>query len=325
MTPNPRLIKRILVVAAAGLWACDGGSSSIDPDTLRFGQVGQIRVTLLLPLAVDKGELQQTLIWASSGAWELTERISYLEVLGDEDVRSNPGDPSAYAAAYAGMIIQINETEGLTLFTPELDPDLIPTCGITRTTIILTVQDDSRGQSETWVRCSSGDFSNLTPAGADPGPAASRVAQVAILAGEFTLGDDFVSVYSGSVPFSTLDRGEDSFAELGASFTFTSALGWPEFWKSHVGRDEDPPEVDFERDMVVIAAVGLRVEAGDSVEVRRILQIATGTLTEVVERVPGDFCSPAARLHVPFHIVLAPTTDPPILFPEPRVERIPCG
>jgi hypothetical protein len=96
-------------------------------------------VTLLLPLAVDQGQLQQTLIWESSGAWELTERISYLSVLGDQDVMPNPGDPSAYASAYAGMIIQINETEGLTLFTDELDPDLIPTCGITRTTVILTV------------------------------------------------------------------------------------------------------------------------------------------------------------------------------------------
>ncbi len=175
------------------------------------------------------------------------------------------------------------------------------------------------------MRCSSGDFSKLSPAGSGPDAAASRVTQVAALAGQFTLGDDFVSVYSGSVPFSTMDRGEDSFAELGASFTFTSALGWPEFWRSHVGREENPPAVDFERDMVVIGAVGWRLEAGDSVEVRRILQIDGGTLTEVVERVPGDFCSPAARLHVPFHIVLAPQTEPPVLFPEARVERIPCG
>ena len=312
------------MAAATSLWACDSGSGP-DPAALRFGQVGQIRVTLLVPLSVDQGELQQTLIWKSSGAWELTERISYLEVLGDENVSHNPGDPSAYAAAYAGIITQINETAGLTLFTGELDSELIPTCGITRTTIVLTVQDDVRGENETWVRCSSGDFSNLTPAVSGPDPAASRVVQVAVLASQFTVGDDFISLYNGSVPFSTLDRGEDSFAQLGASFTFTSPLGWPEFWKSHVGREENPPEVNFERDMVVIGAVGLRFEAGDSVEVRRILQIEGGTLTEVVERVPGDFCSPAARLHLPFHIVLAPRTEPPVLFPEARVERVPCG
>ena len=324
MTSFPRWVDRILPIAVALLGACDSGSGP-DPASLRFGQLGQIRVTLLVPLAVDQGELQQTLIWESSGAWELTERISYLGVLGEENVTKSPGEPSAYASAYAGVITQINQTEGLTLFTGEVDPDLIPTCGITRTTVILTVQDDSRGEVATWVRCSSGDFSNLTPAGSGPDPAASRVVQVSVLASQFTLGDTFVSLYAGSVPFATLDRGEDSFAQLGASFTFTSQLGWPEFWRTHVGREENPPEVDFERDMVVIGAVGLRFEAGDSVEVRRILQIDGGTLTEVVERVPGDFCSPAAHLHLPFHIVLAPRTAPPMLFPEPRVERVPCG
>ena len=325
MTPNSRWIQTIVLVAvAAALLACDGGSGT-DPASLRYGQVGQIRVTLLVPLSVDQGELQQSLIGESSGAWELTERISYLGVLGDENVMPNPGDPAGYASAYAGMIIQINETEGLTLFTDELDPELIPTCGITRTTVVLTVQDDSRGEAETWVRCSSGDFSNLTPAGSGPDAAASRVTQVASLAGQFTLGDRFASVYSGSVPFATLDRGEDSFAQLGGSFTFTSPLGWTDFWKSHVGRDEIPPHVDFGRDMVVIGAVGLRAEAGDSVEVRRILQIDGGTLVEVVERVPGDFCSPADRPHVPFHIALSPKTDPPVLFPKARVERVPCG
>ena len=325
MIPTPGWVNRILSLAAAGLlWGCDSGAGP-DPDALRFGQVGQIRVTLLVPLGVDQGELQQDLIWESSGAWELTERISYQGTLGDQDVRPNPGEPAAYASAYAGVITQINETEGLTLFTEELDPNLAEPCGTSRTTVFLTVQDDPRGADETWMRCSSGDFSNLAVAGSGPDAAASRVIQVATLVGQFTVGDEFVSLYSGSVPFGTLDRGEDSMAELGASFTFTAPLGWPEFWQSHVGREEMPPDVDFERDMVVIGAVGPRLEAGDSVEVRRILQIDGGTLTEVVERVPGDFCSPSARLHTPFHIVLAPKTEPPVLFPEATVERVPCG
>jgi len=208
----------------------------------------------------------------------LTERISYLGVLGDQDVSHNSGDPSAYAAAYAGLITRINETGGLTLFTGELDPGLIPPCDITRTTVVLTFKAASQGV-ESWVRCSQGDFSNLTPANSGPAAAASRVVQVAVFAGQFTVGDDFLSRYNGSVPFATLDRGEDSFAALGTSFTFTSPLGWPEFWASHAGREETPPDVDFDRDMVIIGAVGLRFEAGDSVEVQRILQIDGGTLT----------------------------------------------
>ena len=116
MTSFPRWVDRILPIAVALLGACDSGSGP-DPASLRFGQLGQIRVTLLVPLAVDQGELQQTLIWESSGAWELTERISYLGVLGEENVTKSPGEPSAYASAYAGVITQINQTEGLTLFT----------------------------------------------------------------------------------------------------------------------------------------------------------------------------------------------------------------
>ncbi len=325
MPPIASRVNRIFPLAAAAvLLACDGGAGPA-PDALRFGQIGHIRATLLVPLAGDEGELSQDLAWESSGAWKLTERISYQGVLGDENVMSNPGDPGAYASAYAGMITQINQTEGLELFTDQLDPDLTPTCGVTRTTVVLTVQDDTRGEDETWVRCSSGDFSNLPPGASGPDPAASRVIQVADLVGQFTLGDDFMSVYFGSVPFATLDRGEDSNAQLGASFSFASALGWPEFWQAHVGHEVTPPDVDFERNIVIIGAVGLRLEAGDSVEVRRILQVEGGTFAEVVERVPGDFCSPAARLHVPFHIVLAPRTDLPVRFPEPKVERVPCG
>ncbi len=317
--------RRVLpLLVAATVAGCDGGSGP-DPNSLRFGQVGEIRATLLVPLAVDQGELLQTVVWASSGAWTITERISYLNVLGDENVQRSPGEPAAYASAYAGLITQLNETEGLTLFTDDLDPDSVPKCGVARTTVIFTLRDDSRDDQITWVRCATGALSNISPAGAGPDLAASRVVQALTLTRQFTVSDDFRSVYIGSVPFQTLDRGEDSLAELGQSFTFTTPAGWPKFWKAHVGRDEVPPQVDFDRDMVVIGAVGRRLEAGDSVEVRRILQIDGGTLAEVVERVPGDFCTPARRVHTPFHIVLAPKTDLPVRFSEPRVELVPCG
>ncbi len=104
-------------------------------------------------------------------------------------------------------------------------------------------------------------------------------------------------------------------------------VSWLDFWADH--RAGQPsvtaPFVDFDRDQVVIAAVGPRLEAGDSVEVRRILQLEGGTVTEVVERIPGDFCSPLARTHRPFHIVVAPITAQPMAFPVTAVERVPCG
>jgi len=87
-----------------------------------------------------------------------------------------------------------------------------------------------------------------------------------------------------------------------------------------------PPEVDWTREMVIVAAVGERTEAGDSVEVRRILQTGEGTQVEIVERVPGDFCSPASRRHFPVHVVVAPRTLLDVLrFSDVATERVPCG
>ncbi len=55
------------------------------------------------------------------------------------------------------------------------------------------------------------------------------------------------------------------------------------------------------------------------------MQIDNGTLTHLVERVPGDFCSPVARTHYPFHIVVAPMTPTPIQFANVGLEFVSCG
>ena len=58
---------------------------------------------------------------------------------------------------------------------------------------------------------------------------------------------------------------------------------------------------------------------------RRILPVDIGTLAHVYERIPGDFCSPVARRHYPFHIVVSPRTPSPIQFAELGLERVSCG
>ena len=83
--------------------------------------------------------------------------------------------------------------------------------------------------------------------------------------------------------------------------------------------------MDFSTDMVVVAIVGAREEAGDSLEVRRILPVDNGTQFEITELVPGDFCSPASLTHVPYHIVVAPRTPRPHRFAALQREAVPCG
>jgi hypothetical protein len=317
----------ICLILGSAACADDG---TIPPGALRFGQLGKIVIDMDTPLALRPesplglGHLRQVLSWGSNGAWSLQESISYRDLVGDEDFERYTGVPGQSAGAYAEVITQLNETPGLELDVPELPEDLDPECGPGRTRVTFTIQDDAKGESRAWIRCVSGSLSSVRVDDAGPDLAASRIALAVQLVRDATVGSQWVSPYGGSVAFGTLDRGEDSGSSLQAPTVIADPSTWRTFWLEHAG-SRTLPDVDFDSDMVVVGIVGPREEAGDSVEVRRILQIDTGTRTEIVERVPGDFCSPAARTHVPYHIVVAPRTPPPRVFAAIQREEVPCG
>jgi hypothetical protein len=304
-----------------------GDNGGTDPGALRFGQLGRIEIQLEAPLRLGEGQLKQALVWNSSGSWTLREAVSYRGLTGDETLHRSQGDPGQFAGAYASLITQLNDVEALKLFIDSLaptPPDPAPECGPTRTRITFTIRDDARQDTTTWVRCAEGSLGTLTPAGAGPGGAAARLVVATLLAREATVGGRWTSTYLGTVPFGTLDRGEDSRSSVGAPVTYIDAGGFQAFWSEHApGRPL--PAVDFPREMVVVGIVGTRKEAGDSVEVRRILQVDQGTVIEVVERLPGNFCAPASRTHVPYHVVVAPRTPIPHRFADVRVDSISCG
>ena len=286
-------------------------------------------MTLDVPLKLGDGTLTQDLLWKSSGEWTLHESIEYRELLGDASVERSQGDGSLFALAYVSVVEQINTAQGLTLFNDSLAPDTLPRdslppCDSIQSRITVTLRDEAKGDSIAWTRCADGSLTNLSPEGAGPDAWASRVVLATLLVREGTVGPKWRSTYLGSIPFGTLDRGGDSGSPITTPVTFIDQAGFSSFWARHApGRA--PPAVDFSTDMVVVGLVGQRREAGDSVEVRRILQVEEGTVTEVVERAPGDFCSPVARRHVPYHIVVAPRTPIPHLFADVRVELVPCG
>jgi hypothetical protein len=314
--------------------AC-GDNDPIQVGNLRFGQIGEVTVTVRAPLAFGEGigELQQILTWSSTGPWVLKEIIGYRGLEGDETLLRSEGDPRTYQSAYASLITQLHQTEGLKLFN-EVDPGLPAPCLTGQSEVAFEVWDDIRQEGITWVRCTEGSLGALETAEAGPDLAAGRVIQAAILVRDFTQGEGFVSAYVGSVPFGTLDRGEESGARLDEPRVFLSIpagssvapTGWTIFWQIHKGDfGAIPPDVDWSREMVLVAAVGQRGEAGDSVEVRQVIQSGEGTLVSLFERIPGDFCSPASRTHYPVHIVVAPRTREPIRFSDVVQERVPCG
>lgn len=326
------LVWGLVLVVLVTLLGCTD-STSPEPHSLRFGQVGEIRIRLVTPLPGGSGldgELQEALTWNSEGPWQLFESVSYRGMIGDESLTKGLTDPGDYAA----LLIQLNETPGLRLFTDVLDQDLDPVCEGADTRISFLIRDNLRNEEETWVRCSGETLEDLVESQSGPDLAAARVITAARRARNLTLGTGFISSYSGSAAFGSLARGENSAANLPESRTFIGLdqggtilppQNWQTFWSEHSNSNEQAPTVDWNVDMVLVASVGTRLEAGDSVEIRRILQGESGTNVELYERVPGDFCSPAAQTHTPFHIVLAPRTKPIHRFGAATVERVPCG
>ncbi len=320
-----------LTTACLVILACSDGVSL--PTVTRFGQVGDVRIRIVTPLQGGVGELQQALTWSSTGSWQLFEQIAYQRRVGDQQFRQSPGVPARFAAAYATFITQMNETAALRLFDDSLDPTLNPDCGVGASRITVTIRDEARGEEASWARCVFGSLVSLRTEGAGPDPQAGRVAQAAILLRDFTLGESFESAYRGSLPFYTIERGVETGSTLGEPQSFrssdanaeTAPTNWGNFWAAHTGGLREAPAVNWETEMVLVGAVGIRHEAGDSVEIRRVVPIDEGTRIEAFERIPGDFCAPAERRTRPFHIVLSPRTPAPIVFADVRKERIPCG
>lgn len=330
---------RVAMLTAAAA-ACE--ENGVEPPMLRFGQSGQLVVEVVTPRefppSPGRGELRQMLTWRSTGAWQLVESIAYRGVVGSETTTRSPGLPAAFAASYATLVAQIHGTAGLDLFIEDLDPDLDPTCDpeeretreTHRTRVTLRIQDEIRGEERSWTRCARGSLESLDTRGSGPDINASRVIDVSRLVHARTLGGSATSVYHNSIPFATLEQGAKpgerdlaSRAFFGGPDEDDAPAEWGNFWRRHVG-GAALPEINWKTDMVVVAADGTRQEAGSILEIRKIVPTG-GAIIQLVELAPGDFCSPAAVVETPFHLVIAPRTGSAVQFSEVALERVPCG
>jgi hypothetical protein len=298
------------------------------PDEQPFGRIGDVHVEVLSPLDGGKGELRHVIEWSSNGPWRSVERISYGGKLGDETVLRSTGDVISLSRTYAAWIDLVNDTPSVSLFGGRVDPELDPDCPVATSRVTLSIADRTRGDSIAWTRCSDRSLPTLSGAGASPGADASRVVQAAALARSFTLDQQrgFRYQYTGSMPFGTVDRGEAA-SQLTVPRVIENQQNWRAFWAQLTGTDETPPTVDFATDVVLVAVIGTKEEAGDSVEIRGVLPIAGGTQVSLWERRAGHFCTPARRTHVPYHVVVAPhgMLPRPIFFSDVSLDTVPCG
>jgi hypothetical protein len=256
-------------------------------------------------------------------------------VLGDETIVRSNGALTSLARAYAAWIDLVNDTPSVTLFTGLVDPDLVPICPNSRSRVTLSIIDRIREDTASWTRCSESGLPALSGEGAGPDANASRVTQAAALVRNFTLVQQrgFRFMYTGSIPFATVRRGGESAAPLSVPRVIEDEQGWLSFWAELIGETTaTPPSVDFTEDVVLVGAVGVRREAGDSVEIRGVLPVGHGTQVALWERRAGHFCTPARVAHVPYHVVVAPgVVSPdvplprPIFFSDVSLDTVPCG
>ncbi len=304
------------------------GTTTVVPSP-RFAQIGELRADVEVPLAGGEGRLEGTLVWGSDGRWVLVERIYYGNVLGEEITRRSRTNPGEQGPEYASLVQQLNETPGLRL-PGEVTQGGPTSCGEGRARVTFTMVDSFRDEFAVWTRCATGNLFTVTPGSAGPDAGAARVVTAVQLTRSFTVGDSERSIFDGSLPFATLDRGASSTAREPGSRAFASAdgsppAGWAAFWEAHAGAGVEPPVVDWSREIVILATGGRRDEAGHRMRVRRVLPVGATTQVEVVEEVPGDFCAPAALEQYPFHLVRAPRGALPVGFGELLPQRIPCG
>ena len=134
-----RLSSAVFALGALGASGCGDGSTQ--PDTLRFAQIGEVRVEVESAVqggaAGSEGSLMETLNWLSDGRWRLEEHILYEGVEGDATVRTG----NAGAGAYASLITQLNDVDAVKLFIEGLDPDLDPDCAPGRAKIRVRLRD----------------------------------------------------------------------------------------------------------------------------------------------------------------------------------------
>ena len=312
------------------------GCDPLGPSPIRFGSDGLVRVTVEVPLQGGIGWMQQVLTWRSDGAWKLFEEIGYDSVVGDQSLLRHPGLPYTFAANYVSLLHLVNDNKGTKLFGLK---HAGPECGIGKSRVSFLIRDNMRDEQKEWTRCAANasPLRGLKTDEFDPDNTAARVIQVSLRARDFTLGANFDGyAYTGSLPFATLQRGTRTGMELDKPTFFRSPdgekqreapQGWLDFWKKHTAASgREPPEIDWAKEMVLVAAIGVRHEAGDSAEVRRVLLVGDerDAKFEVVEREPGDYCAPAERTVRPYHIAVTPKTRGTVSYGV-RVEKVPCG
>ena len=132
-------------------------------------------------------------------------------------------------------------------------------------------------------------------------------------AGRPTAPFDGASADFESPDFQTIESGDQSGigGEEPSLFVLRNEDDWRDFWslhQSHTLPPPEPPDVDFERDMVIAAVDGAQPSGGYTFEIDAIGQEDGRMIVSVTRRVP-EGCVTTAALTQPYEIVRLARSD----------------
>ena len=126
-------------------------------------------------------------------------------------------------------------------------------------------------------------------------------------------GDEAFSVFSGM---------NDS-----ARVVVRDSVAWRRAWET-IHRPFIPappiPRIDFNREMIVVAALGHRPTEGYGIIIEDATQDSAGVEVGIRRTVPGAGCMTAAVVTQPVDVARLPASDQPVRFRERNVVA-PCG
>lgn len=111
------------------------------------------------------------------------------------------------------------------------------------------------------------------------------------------------------VPFSVIDRGVRSNWTEQANFRIDTQADLENVWEAIHGNTSNIPQVDFEREFVVVAFLGTREKEGYGITVGEIRKTGDGYNVVLKEETPGDGCINMPAALTPYVIARVPRRD----------------
>jgi hypothetical protein len=114
--------------------------------------------------------------------------------------------------------------------------------------------------------------------------------------------------------------------------TIRSERDWREFWpqiETRMARDMDQrdphplPPIDFTRQILLVAALGMKPTGGFSVSIRSVVEDSSRITVNVVAVSPGKNCMVTLTTTNPIALILIAKTSKPVQFSTTRAE-LPC-